>query len=57
MGLLGGGGSDREALRGRGPAYDFAKISRKLHEIEKILGPKGGRLGCPLGSGTVILRL
>ena len=30
------------------PTYDFAKISEKLHEIEKIFG-RGGR---PLGSAT-----
>ena len=27
---------------GRGAAYDFAKISKKLHENEKILGRRGG---------------
>ena len=25
------------------PTYDFAKISQKLHEIERIWTPKGGR--------------
>ena len=28
--------------RGGAPTYDFAKISEKLHEIEKILGRGGG---------------
>ena len=27
---------------GWAPTYDFAKISQKLHEIERIWTPKGG---------------
>ena len=27
------------------PTYDFVKFSQKLHEIEKILGPRGARPG------------
>ena len=34
---------------GGAPTYDFAKFSEKLHEIEKILGRRGG---APLGSAT-----
>ena len=28
--------------RGGAPTYDFAKISQKLHEIERIWAPRGG---------------
>ena len=28
---------------GGAPTYDFAKFHEKLHEIEKILGRRGGR--------------
>ena len=28
------------------PTYDFAKISEKLHTIEKILGRRGVCFGC-----------
>ena len=28
---------------GEAPTYDFAKISQKLHEIERIWTPRGGR--------------
>ena len=28
---------------GGAPTYDFAKFCEKLHEIEKILGRRGGR--------------
>ena len=34
-------------LRGGGATHDFAKISRKLHEIERI-GCSGGGRGLPL---------
>ena len=30
-------------LQGGAPTYDFAKISQKLHEIERIWTPGGGR--------------
>ena len=30
-----------------GPTYDFAKFSRKLHEIERIWVPGGGGGGRP----------
>ena len=30
------------------PTYDFAKFSKKLHEIEKILGRRGSPLDSPL---------
>ena len=34
--------------RGGGtPTYDFAKISQKLHEIERIWAPGGGRPSRP----------
>ena len=37
------------------PTYDFAKFCEKLHEIEKILGRRGGTgrapLNPPLGGG------
>ena len=41
------GGSRISPRRGRqlpggAPTYDFAKISQKLHEIERILTPRGG---------------
>ena len=43
--------------QGRAPTYDFAKFSRKLHDIERIGAPGGG--GCaPLGpprSATVVV--
>ena len=46
-----GGGADS---LGGGPTYDFVKLSQKLHEIEKILGRRGGaRRERPLGSATV----
>ena len=35
-----GGGADP---RGGAPTYDFVKFSKKLHEIEKNLGRRGGR--------------
>ena len=35
---VGGGANPRGA-----PTYDFAKISEKLHEIEKDWGRRGGR--------------
>ena len=35
---VGGGANPRGA-----PTYDFVKFSEKLHEIEKILGRRGGR--------------
>ena len=50
-------------LGGEAPAYDFAKYSQKLHEIDKILGRRGVRLkdfpvplpGCGLGIQSFIL--
>ena len=44
------GGSRISLRRGRQlsrgvPTYDFAKISQKLHEIERIWAPGGG--ACP----------
>ena len=44
------GGSRIPCRRGRrpsggAPTYDFVKFSQKLHEIEKILGPRGARPG------------
>ena len=33
-----GGGANSP---GRAPTYDFAKISQKLHEIERIWAPRG----------------
>ena len=33
----------RQLPRGGAPTYDFAKISQKLHEIERIWTPRGGR--------------
>ena len=45
-----GGGAN---LPGEAPTYDFAKFCEKLHEIEKILGRRGGGVpGCPPKSGT-----
>ena len=46
-----GGGANSP---GRAPTYDFAKISQKLHEIERICTPWGGRasLAPPLRSAT-----
>ena len=40
---------------GGAPTYDFAKFSQKLHEIERISAPQGGRasLAPPLRSATV----
>ena len=37
-------GFPRGGVRGLGlsPTYDFAKISPKLHEIERIWTPRGG---------------
>ena len=35
-----GGGADPPRWRGR-PTYDLVKFSKKLHEIEKILGRRG----------------
>ena len=29
--------------RGGAPTYNFAKISQKLHEIERIWAPRGAR--------------
>ena len=29
--------------QGGAPTYDFAKFSQKLHEIERIWAPRGGR--------------
>ena len=48
-----GGGADP---LGGAPTYDFVKFSEKLHEIEKILGRRGGgRAGCaPPKSATGI---
>ena len=34
-----GGGANSP---GGAPTYDFAKISQKLHEIERIWAPRGG---------------
>ena len=39
---------------GGAPTYDFVKISEKLHEIEKILGCRGGR---PPKSATALIPL
>ena len=39
------------------PTYDFAKISQKLHEIERIWTP-GGRIPCtPLRSATGVCKM
>ena len=38
-------GGDANSPEG-GPTYDFAKFSKKLHEIEKFLG-RGGGAGAP----------
>ena len=40
--------------RGGAPTYDFAKISQKLYEIERIWTPRGARVPCapPLRSAT-----
>ena len=35
-----GGGANSP---GWAPTYDFAKFSQKLHEIERIWAPQGGR--------------
>ena len=40
--LLGGGANPL----GGAPTYDFVKFSKKLHEIEKILGRRGARTRC-----------
>ena len=43
---------------GGAPTYDFAKISEKLHGIEKILGSRGVRArGAPLRSATGMLQV
>ena len=34
-------GGNANPLEGGAPTYDFAKISEKLQEIEKILGHRG----------------
>ena len=46
-----GGGANSP---GGAPTYDFAKFSQKLHEIERIWAPRGGRasLAPPLRSAT-----
>ena len=42
-------------LPGGAPTYDFAKISQKLHEIERIWTGRGARVPCaPLRSATAI---
>ena len=46
--MLSSGGSRISPRRGRqlsrgAPTYDFAKFSQKLHEIERIWTPRGGR--------------
>ena len=46
-------GADPEFPTRGAPTYDFAKISEKLHEIEKIFGPGGGCV--PLGSTTALV--
>ena len=52
-GFPGGGGANP---RGGAPTYDFVKFSENLHEIEKILGCRGGaRQGCPPKSATEYL--
>ena len=58
-----GGGSRISPRRGRqlpggAPTYDFAKISQKLHEIERIWAPGGGGRvpRAPLRSDTADLR-
>ena len=56
--LVCSGGSRISSRRGRqlprgAPTYDFAKFSQKLHEIERISTPGGGREGrAPLRSAT-----
>ena len=40
------GGGTNPGGGGGSPTYDFAKISKKLHEIENILG-RGGAPGAP----------
>ena len=37
-----GGGANSPGGGGGAPTYDFAKISQKLHEIERIWTPRGG---------------
>ena len=46
-----GGGANSP---GGAPTYDFAKFSQKLHEIERIWAPRGGRASPapPLRSAT-----
>ena len=44
-----GGGADP---LGGAPTYDFVKFSKKLYEIEKILGRRGGRRVRPPKSAT-----
>ena len=47
----------RQLPGGGAPTYDFAKISQKLHEIERIWTPRGrASLTLPLRSATVIGR-
>ena len=36
------GGDANSPGGGGAPTYDFAKISRKLHEVERIWTPRGG---------------
>ena len=45
-------GGDANSPRGA-PTYDFAKISQKMHEIERIWTPRGARVPrAPLRSAT-----
>ena len=47
-----GGGANSP---GGAPTYDFAKISQKLHEIERIWTPGGARVPrAPLRSATAV---
>ena len=49
-GFLRGGGANSP---GGAPTYDFAKISQKLHKIERISTPGGTHVPCaPLRSAT-----
>ena len=45
-GIPRGGGVNSRAGGGV-PTYDFAKMSQKLHEIERICPPPGGEGGQP----------
>ena len=47
-----GGGDDP---LGGVPTYDFVKFSKKLYEIEKILGHRGARWGAPLNPPLTFL--